>query len=114
MRLMSFALTTDQILNQTKTVTRRKGWLHIKIWETIQPVNKCMGLKPGESPLRLGPPIRILSVRREPINAITQEDVIREGFPEWTPEQFIQMYCRYNKCKPDDLCTRIEFTYFPF
>lgn len=111
---MSFALTTPQILNQTKTVTRRQGWLHLKPLDQVQPVNKCMGLKFGESPVKLGMPIQIVSVRREPISGITQEDVTREGFPDWTPEQFIQMYCKHNKCQPDDLCTRIEFTYLPF
>jgi hypothetical protein len=29
MRNISFALTTNQILEGTKTVTRRLGWLHL-------------------------------------------------------------------------------------
>jgi len=113
-RLMSFALTTDQIITQSKTVTRRQGWLHLKLCESIQPVNKCMGLKPGESPVKLGPPIQIVSIRREPINAITAEDCIKEGFQHFTPQEFIDMYCRHNKCQPEDMCTRIEFIYLPF
>ena len=38
MRRMSFALTTDQILSQTKTVTRRFGWEKLKPGDVLQPV----------------------------------------------------------------------------
>ena len=115
MRRMSFALTTDQILNQTKTVTRRKGWLFLREFDSVRPVEKCMGLKKGEKQKVIGEDVLLIkSVSREPINAITQEDVVKEGFPGWTTDQFIELYCKANKCKPTDLCTRIEFYYLPF
>lgn len=50
MRNMSFALTTDQILAGTKTVTRRLGWLRLQPGDHLRPVRKCMGLRPGENP----------------------------------------------------------------
>ena len=108
MRNMSFALTTPQFLDGTKTVTRRNGWKFLTAGTLICAVEKGMGLKKGEKVKRLGV-IRITSVRREPLNAITQEDCIAEGFPDLTPEQFITFYAKHNKCKPDTLVTRIEF-----
>lgn len=70
MRNMSFALTTDQVRQQTKTVTRRLGWKTLKPDTLIQPVVKGMGLKKGETVERIGGPIRVLNVRREPLNII--------------------------------------------
>jgi len=48
MRNMSFFLTTDQIRNKTKTVTRRDGWLFLKPGDIVQACVKCQGLKKGE------------------------------------------------------------------
>lgn len=67
MRNMSFALTAEQIIQGTKTVTRRLGWLNLQPGDMIQPVNKCMGLKKGEKPIPLRGPLRVVSVRREPL-----------------------------------------------
>ena len=53
-RNMSFALTTEQFLNRTKTVTRRKGWRFLKPGDVVMGCKKCMGLKPGEQLERLG------------------------------------------------------------
>lgn len=110
MRRMSFALTTQQFRDQTKTVTRRTGWLNLKPGEHVLGVEKGMGLKKGEKHVVLGE-IEVLSVRREPVAEITQDDVIKEGFPEMTPGQFTDFYCKANRCDPLDLCTRIEFAY---
>jgi len=105
---MSFSLTTQQFTAGTKTVTRRVGWRNLTPGDHIQAVEKAMGLRKGEKVVRLGV-IEILSCRRERIDAITREDVVREGFPAWTPAQFVAFYCEHNKCRPADLCTRIEF-----
>lgn len=67
MRNISFALTTTQIMEGTKTVTRRLGWLHAKPGQLLRPVRKCMGLRPGEKLDVLRDPIGIVSVRREPL-----------------------------------------------
>jgi len=42
MRNMSFALTTNQVLEQTKSVTRRFGWKFLKAGDLVQPVLKSM------------------------------------------------------------------------
>lgn len=108
---MSFALTTDQVKEKTKTVTRRKGWLNLKPGDKIQPVVKCMGLRKGEKQELIGGPIEVVSVDREPIGMIDRNDVIAEGFPEWEPWQFVDLYCKANGVTSGTLCTKIEFKY---
>jgi hypothetical protein len=103
-------MATDQIRAQTKTVTRRFGWWFLKPGDEVRGVEKAMGLKKGEKikPLAM---VRIVSTRAEPLNAITKEDVIKEGFPDWTPAQFIQMLVDHYKVDPDETVNRIEFEY---
>ncbi len=109
-RNMSFTLTTQQVQDRSKTVTRRLGWKSLQAGTLINACRKCMGLKKGEKVERLAL-IRITGTRWEPLNDITPDDVIKEGFPEWTPQQFIDLFCKANKCKPDALVNRIEFEY---
>lgn len=108
MRMISFQKTLPQFQDGSKTVTRRMGWKYLKEGELLMGVEKAMGLKKGEKINKLGI-IQVVSTRWEPIGDITQEDVIREGFPDWTPEQFIKFFCDFNKCKRTDLVNRIEF-----
>lgn len=110
MRNMSFAMTPHQIEAETKTVTRRFGWWFLTPGDYVQAVEKSMGLKKGEKikPLKT---IKIISTRKEPLNAITKEDVIREGFPDWTPKQFIDLLVNHYRIDPAMECNRIEFQY---
>lgn len=119
---MSFALTVPQIQAGTKDVTRRLGWLQLKPGDLIQPVRKCMGLRPGETIERLRAPLRIVGVRREPLDMMTtdldygMEEVRREGFADhptyrW-PSEWVRMFCASHKgCMPHSVVTRIEFAY---
>jgi len=110
-RNMSFAMTTNQIRMKTKTVTRRFGWWFLKPGDVVCAVEKGMGLKKGEKINRLAM-IRIVSVRKEPLNAITKSDCILEGFPEHTPETFVDMLQdNYGGIRPDEPVNRIEFEY---
>lgn len=109
-RNISYALTTPQILAETKDVTRRDGWENLKPGELLWAVDKTMGFKKGEKPARLKL-IRVKTLRREPLTAITPEECVREGFPGMTPAEFIAMYCAKNKRDPDKPVTRIEFGY---
>ena len=111
MRNMSFALTKTQIIEQTKTVTRRMGWLNLRVGDLVQPVEKCMGFKKGETVKKIGGPIRIKSVRREPLMSITDEECVLEGFPEMSPHEFTGMFMMANNCPHDVAVTRIEFEY---
>lgn len=108
---ISFALTLPQIQNEMKTVTRRDGWRKVKPGQLLWAVDKTMGLKAGEHPTRLKL-IRVVSTQWEPLLDITPEDVVREGFPGWTPAQFIEMYCAAKPGRtPNMLVNRIEFRY---
>jgi hypothetical protein len=105
---MSFALTTKQFLDGSKTVTRRLGWSNLKPGTLVCAVRKAMGLKPGEKVERLGS-FRVVSNRPERLDAIDAEEVLREGFPGMSPAEFVAMFCGHMKVKPDQMVNRIEF-----
>lgn len=109
-RNMSFAMTTEQVKAQTKTVTRRFGWWFLIPGDVVWAVEKAMGLQKGEQIKRLCL-IEIVSVRAEQLGAITADDCIKEGFPEMTPDQFIRMLSSHYGCRPDTTFNRIEFNY---
>jgi hypothetical protein len=109
-RNMSFFMTTEQIKNQTKTVTRRLGWKFLKPGDVVWAVEKAQGLKKGEKINRLCK-LRIVSVRRERIDEITQEDCVREGFPDMFAEDFIHFFCKAMDIVRWEEVTRIEFEY---
>lgn len=109
-RLISFAMTTEQVRLRTKTVTRRLGWLDLKPGTILQAVEKAQGLKKGEKVKRLCL-IRVKSVRRERLCKITRADVTREGFPGMLKHKFVEFFCEGHGCEPGDTVTRIEFEY---
>lgn len=111
MRRMSFALTTEQILAQTKTVTRRFGWDNLQPGDIIQPIRKGMGLQKGQKQELLGCPIEIVGFRKEQIREITSADVVAEGFPNWCPDQFVDFLCTHHRVVPTTVVNRIEFKY---
>ena len=111
MRLMSFALTTEQVRNQTKTVTRRLGWKNAKPGDVVQPVVKSQGIPKGGKVERIGGPIRFVSVTRVRLGDISTIDVHREGFPNLTQRQFVEMFKEHNGGLKDQVVTRIEFEY---
>lgn len=111
MRNMSFALTTEQVRNRTKTVTRRVGWLSAKAGDVVQPVVKGQGLKKGETVDKVGGPIRFVNVSRVVLGDISPQDVYREGFPQMTPREFVKMFKQHNGGLRDQVVTRIEFEY---
>ena len=109
-RNISFMLTTPQFKAQTKDVTRRLGWAFLKPGDVLMGCEKCQGLGKGGKITRLGL-IRVVSVRFEELRRITAEDVVREGFPEMTRQEFIEFFCKHNKCLQTQIVTRIEFEY---
>lgn len=131
-RLMSVALTEDAVRAGRKTVTRRLGWSMLRPGDELDLCRKVMGRRKGDPLVRVAR-VRVLSARREPLDAITDEDVLREGF---TPEDFatspftrtgrystdppntpalwfVLFFGRHMKCDPDALVTRIEWEYLP-
>lgn len=117
---MSFSLTTEQIRNRTKTVTRRVGWDFLKPGDLVRAVVRSQGLKKGEKiePIAV---LRIVDVRIEPIRAMVDDtdyglkECRLEGFYgdpnlQW-PDRFVAWFCATHKCEPSDLVTRIDFEY---
>ena len=108
MRQISFAMTIPQFHSGLKDVTRRVGWAFLKPGDNLRVVEKCMGLRRGESPVVMGI-IRVACVSREPLDDISDADVTREGFPGMPREEFVSMFCAHMNCKPAAIVTRIEF-----
>jgi hypothetical protein len=110
-RNMSFAMTTEQIRLRKKTVTRRFGWWFLKAGDIIQPIEKVMGLKKGEKIKKIGGPILVISSHGEPLCSIDESECIKEGFPEYTPDDFVTMLMHHYKCDSAEEINRIEFEF---
>lgn len=114
MRNISFALTTEQVRNQTKTVTRRTGWRRLKPGDRLQPVVKGMGLKKGEHVEKIGGPIEVVSASREKLSHLWvhgTDEVFREGF-QMSVSRFMDFFVSTHKgVTLDTEVTRIEFKY---
>lgn len=134
-RLMSVALTEDAVRERRKTVTRRLGWRTLTPGTELDLCRKVMGRRKGEPLIRIAR-VRVTSVRREPLSAVTDADVDREGFgPDTTsrylhwwppgtvpPEEdyhgpaslaFVSFFRAAMRCEPEDEVTRIEWEYLP-
>ena len=106
---MSFMLTKEQFKDGSKTETRRMGWWFLEHGDLVQGVEKGMGLKRGEKVVKLGL-IYIIATIPEKLCEISQESVRREGFPDKSPEWFIDFFCRSHKgCTPEHVVNRIIF-----
>jgi hypothetical protein len=110
-RLMSVALTEPQVRARSKTITRRLGWLMLKPGDRLTLCRKVMGRRRGE-PLERITDVEVVSVRREPLHAITKAEVALEGFPQMTPAEFVAFFCGTHKgCTPGTEITRIRWRY---
>jgi hypothetical protein len=110
-RNMSFMLTTEQIKNKTKTVTRRNGWKFLKVGEILNAVEKCQGLKKGEKIKHICQ-IIVIDKSYEELSSITKMELVREGFPNIWTDEFIKMFCKTHKgISKNSIVTRIEFEY---
>ena len=128
-RLMSVAFTEQAVRDRTKTVTRRKGWWIdkngkrlLKVGDRLTLCQKVMGRKPGE-PLERICDVEVVSVRREPLCAVAGPyalnqdgsiiwpELIKEGFPDMTPEEFMDRYFTPQGIGRMDDVTRIKWRY---
>lgn len=121
MRNISFMLTTQQIRDRTKLVTRRMGWTFLKAGTELQAVEKSQGLGKGGRIKKLCV-IRVVKVSREQLIEIGidpeygRREMVMEGFPPphrlSDPNYFIDFYCSTHRgCHPNSTVTRIEFEY---
>jgi hypothetical protein len=116
MQRMSFFLTRRQYLDGSKTETRRLGYRQLARGSTVMAVEKMQGLRKGAKQVELGA-FRVVSVRRERLDAITKRGVTREGFPGMTPAEFVAMFCKAHgkRCTPSTIVTVIVFAHLcPF
>jgi hypothetical protein len=114
---MAFTHTTAQILDRSKTITRRVGWRFLRPGDLLQAVDRNRGLGSGEHP-RLLAVLRIVSVRVEPLSRLkddpryAEDELPREGFPCWTRDEFLDTFCRtHGLASLSHEVTRIEFEY---
>jgi hypothetical protein len=110
-RLMAVSLTEAQVIAREKTVTRRMGWLHARVGEQLTLCRKVMGRKRGEPLVRLAQ-VEITAITREPLADITPAELLAEGFPDMTAQEFIAFFCASHRdCRPDSHVTRIQWRY---
>ncbi|WP_235661553.1 hypothetical protein [Mycobacteroides abscessus] len=107
---MSVALTTQAVRDRAKTQSRRDGWLGLTAGDRLALCPKYRGVRREDRELITI--VDVLSVRREPLSAITAGDVLAEGFPAFTPAEFVAFFCRTHRgVRPDSVITRIEWAY---
>jgi hypothetical protein len=120
-RNISFMLTTSQVRDRTKTVTRRNGWRFLKVGDVLCAVEKSQGLSKGGKVKRICM-IRVVDVRQEPLRRMTDDldygfaECLREGFPpphpNSEPSEFVSFFCNSHRgVTPEKPVTRIEFEY---
>ncbi|WP_280413759.1 hypothetical protein [Nocardia carnea] len=110
-RLMSVSLTENQVRDRSKTVTRRVGWTMLRAGDRLTLCRKVMGRRRGEPLVRIVD-VEVVSTRREPLDAITVDDVTAEGFPQMTTSDFVDFFCASHRgCGPATEITRIEWRY---
>ncbi len=107
---MSFMLTTEQVRTKTKTVTRRLGWWFLKPGDILNACVQCQGIKKGEKIEKICQ-IRVVALQTEPLWWIKDEECVKEGFPDYTRGDFIEMFCKEMKCDSSKIVNRIEFEY---
>ena len=112
---MSFFLTQDPIRSLTKFVTRRniETWVDARPGDRLLPIEKGQGLKAGESQKLLLPArwqIELVSCDERLIGDIDRADCILEGFPDMTPNDFVDMYAA-NSAKQVKTVRRFLFRY---
>ena len=116
---MSVALTEEAVRARRKTVTRRLGWWTdrngrhlLSPGDRLTLCEKVMGRRKGEPLVRIVD-VEVVDVRRERLDAITDADVVREGFAGRDAAWFVGFFMIEMRCGPDIEVTRIEWRYLP-
>lgn len=119
-RLMSVTLTEAAVVARQKTVTRRLGWEYLEPGDRLTLCRKVQGRRRKDGtvePLVRLAEVEVVSVRRERLNAIRNDDVAREGFetdpndPRAPSEQFVSFFVKNMRCWHGEEVTRIEWRY---
>ncbi len=93
------------------------GWRGLRAGDRLTLCREVMGRRRADrhvEPLVRIVDVEVLAVGRERLDAITADEVVAEGFPEMTPEQFVEFFCDSHRgCTPDSTVTRIQWRYLP-
>jgi hypothetical protein len=109
-QLMSVAFTEQAVRDRIKTVTRRKGWTFLKPGDRLTLCRKVMGRQ--GAPLVRVAEVEVVAVSREPLSAITANEVRLEGFPGMKPAEFIRLFFTDAQgISADAEVTRVEWRY---
>lgn len=131
-RLMSVRLTERAVRLRMKTETRRLGWTFLEPQTPLVLCRKVMGRRAGEPLVRIAR-VQVTDVHREPLAAITDAGVDREGFGpyegsdglDWWPpgtvppaevhgpaaQRFVAFFTDAMRCTPDTEVTVIRWEY---
>lgn len=107
-RRLSCAATIAQVLDQSKTVTRRLSRGGMRVGEFLNLADGSR--RPG---VRVIGMVRVVSIRQERLTDVTMSDVEAEGFPGLYTAEFCAEFRRINGLgtKDDPAVHRIEFEY---
>jgi hypothetical protein len=115
---MSFSMSAQAVRDRSKTVTRRLGWGRLAPGKRFVGIEKGMGLRRGEHQVVIAHCFCVsntpepLSVLLDPANReYARAEMIREGFPDLAPEEFVAMFVRHNRIDIHVPVNRIEFGY---
>lgn len=113
-RLMSVALTETAVVERRKTVTRRLGWQFLKPGDRLTLCRKVMGRKHPDGTVdqlvRLAE-VEVVTVGFQCLDRMPASDVAKEGFPDWSVDQFVAFFVEHMKCRTYTPLTRIEWRY---
>lgn len=93
-RQIAFSHTACQLLRGEKTVTRRLGWRSLSLGDTLVAVTN------HSASARVLGTIVVVSAWRERLDAIKQDDCVREGFPDLS-----RRTVRRDVRRDDGMCT---------
>lgn len=108
-RLMSVAYTEAQVRDRSKTQTRRVGWRMLKAGDELTLCPKVMGRQ--GAPLDRIVTVEVTEVRRERLVDIGLADVGAEGFPDWSPGEFVAFFVSMFNVPPTTELTVITWRY---
>lgn len=117
-RLLSVSMTEAGVVERRKRVTRRLGWWEdrhgrrlVRPGDELTLCRKVMGRKAGEPLVRLAQ-VRVVDVRREQLDAITDADAVLEAVEGvTTASEFVAFYTAAMRITPSTTVTRIEWEY---
>jgi hypothetical protein len=112
---MACSMTVDAVKAGTKTVTRRHAgtWAMLKPGDRLVLIERGMGLPKGAKQVVLAE-VTIVSNEIVDLDDIDQDDCAAEGFPDMTPEQFVDMWCESHHIRQPHCYVsvrRIEWVY---